>query len=61
MVVIYQAQQFSIDSDGNGRFGGVVSGSSIVGGQINIGNGNFTVDNLGFMSKIRLKVLVVQL
>ena len=44
------AQQFSIDSDGNARFGGVVSGSSIIGGSINIGDGNFTVDSTGFMS-----------
>ena len=45
-------QGFSIDTSGNmtannGKFTGAISGSTISGGSINIGNGNFVVDENG--------------
>lgn len=49
---IHIGNNFSVDSSGNmsasnASFSGSISGSTITGGTINIGNGNFTVDSNG--------------
>ena len=43
------SKRFYIDTDGNAKFSGIVSGSSIQGGTMQIGD-NFTVDNDGNMT-----------
>ena len=55
------AKNMTVDSSGNATFSGTVSGASIVGGSIDIGNGNFTVSSGGIVEAKNAKIMAATL